>query len=51
MVPQIASNLVNLMKSNKLLAVKNKYKSSKFLKVAEIEELSGRRILELSGRC
>jgi len=51
LVPQIASNLVNLMKSNKLLAVKNKYKSSKFLKVAEIEELSGRRILELSGRC
>merc|ERR1711942_425383 len=51
LVPQIASNLVNLMKSNKLLAVKNKYKGSKFLKVAEIEELSGRRILELSGRC
>ena len=51
LVPQIATNLVNLMKSSKLLAVKNKYKSSKFLKVAEIEELSGKRILELCRKC
>jgi len=51
LVPQIATNLVNLMKSNKLLAVKNKYKSSKFLKVSEIEELSGKRMQELCRKC
>jgi len=49
LVPKIASNLANLMKSNKLLAVKNKYKSTKFLKVAEIGELRGAKIAELSG--
>jgi hypothetical protein len=47
LVPKIASNLVSLMKSNKLMAVKNKYKSSKFLKVAELGELKGARIAEL----
>jgi len=49
LVPKIASNLANLMKSNKLMAVKNKYKSSKFLKVAELGELKGARIAELCG--
>ena len=49
LVPKIASNLSNLMKSNKLLAVKNKYKSTKFLKVAELGELKGAKIAELSG--
>ena len=49
LVPKIASNLASLMKSNKLLAVKNKYKSTKFLKVAELGELKGARIAELSG--
>jgi len=49
LVPKIASNLANLMKSNKLLAVKNKYKSTKFLKVAELGELKGAKIAELSG--
>jgi len=49
LVPKIASNLANLMKSNKLLAVKNKYKSTKFLKVAELGELKGARIAELCG--
>ena len=49
LVPKIASNLASLMKSNKLLAVKNKYKSSKFLKVAELGELKGARMAELCG--
>jgi len=49
LVPKIASNLASLMKSNKLLAVKNKYKSTKFLKVAELGELKGARIAELCG--
>jgi len=49
LVPKIASNLANLVKSNKLLAVKNKYKSSKFLKVAELGELRGERMAELCG--
>jgi len=49
LVPKIASNMANLMKSNKLLAVKNKYKSTKFLKVAELGELKGARIAELCG--
>lgn len=51
LVPKVASNLVSLMKSNKLLAIKNKYKSSKFLKVAQVEELTGEKILELSAGC
>merc|ERR1712142_494371 len=48
LLPRVASNLVSFIKSNKLLAIKNKYKSSKFLKVAELPELTGERILELA---
>lgn len=51
LLPKVASNLVNLMKSNKLPAIKNKFKSSKFLKIAQVEELSGERILQLSAGC
>jgi len=51
LVPQIASNLVSVMKSTKLLAIRNKYKSSKFLKVVEVPELTGEKLLELCEGC
>merc|ERR1712000_797224 len=49
-VPKLATNIVRMNRSTKLQAVRNKYKSGKFMKVAELGELKGDRMLELSGR-
>ena len=46
----MALNMVKLNKQGcKLTAVKSKYKSGKFLKVADLEEVKGGRIMELAG--
>jgi len=50
LVPKLALNMVKLNKQGcKLTAVKSKYKSGKFLKVADLEEVKGGRIMELAG--
>ena len=35
--------------SSKLPAVRNKYKTGKFMKVADLAELKGERIIDLAG--
>ena len=46
----MALNMVKLNKQgSKLTAVKSKYKSGKFLKVSDLEEVKGGRIMELAG--
>merc|ERR1711955_100089 len=50
-LPKIASNVLKVNRSNKLQAVRTKYKSGKFLKVADIEELKSERLVELTGGC
>jgi len=50
LVPKLALNMVKLNKQGcKLTAVKSKYKSGKFLKVSDLEEVKGGRIMELAG--
>jgi len=49
-VPKLATNILKMNRSTKLQAVRNKYKSGKFMKVAELGELKGERMLELAGR-
>merc|ERR1712133_309796 len=50
-LPKIASNVLKVKSNSKLQAVRTKYKSGKFLKVADIEELRSERLLELAGDC
>merc|ERR1712038_1985975 len=49
LVPRLASNLLKMNRANKLQAVRTKYKSGKFLKVADIEELKCDRLVELAA--
>jgi len=49
-VPKLATNILRMNRSTKLQAVRNKYKSGKFMKVADLGELKGERMLELAGR-
>lgn len=48
-VTKLATNMVKMNRSNKLQAVRNKYKSGKFMKVADLGELKGEKIFELAG--
>jgi len=48
-VTKLATNMVKMNRSNKLQAVRNKYKSGKFMKVADLGELKGEKIMELAG--
>merc|ERR1711955_162799 len=50
-LPKVAANVFKMNRSNKLQAVRTKYKSGKFLKVADIEELKSERLVELTGGC
>ena len=47
-LPKVASNVLKVKTNSKLQAVRTKYKSGKFLKVADIEELKSERLLELA---
>merc|ERR1712212_723162 len=49
LVPKLASNMTKMNLGTKLQAVRNKYTSGKFMKVAGIAEAKRGRILELSG--
>jgi len=50
-LPKLAVNVLKMKSSDKLQAVRTKYKSGKFLKVADIDELKSERLYELSGEC
>jgi len=50
-LPKVATNVFKMNRNNKLQAVRTKYKSGKFLKVADIEELKSERLVELTGGC
>ena len=50
-LPRLATNVFKMNRSNKLQAVRTKYKSGKFLKVADIEELKSERLVQLTGGC
>jgi len=48
-VPKLATNMTKMHRSTKLQAVRNKYKSGKFMKVADLGELKSERLVELAG--
>merc|ERR1712012_528143 len=48
-VPKLATNMAKMHRSTKLQAVRNKYKSGKFMKVADLGELKSERLVELAG--
>eukprot|EP00088_Acartia_fossae_P039587 TRINITY_DN4121_c0_g1_i1.p1 TRINITY_DN4121_c0_g1~~TRINITY_DN4121_c0_g1_i1.p1 ORF type:complete len:391 (+),score=106.60 TRINITY_DN4121_c0_g1_i1:34-1173(+) len=48
-LPKLATNVFKMNRNNKLQAVRTKYRSGKFLKVADIEELKSERLIELTG--
>ena len=48
-VTKLATNMVRINRSNKLQAVRNKYKIGKFMKVADLGELKGEKLMELAG--
>eukprot|EP00092_Neocalanus_flemingeri_P015065 GFUD01016272.1.p1 GENE.GFUD01016272.1~~GFUD01016272.1.p1 ORF type:complete len:387 (+),score=101.04 GFUD01016272.1:230-1390(+) len=48
-VTKLAGNMVKMNRGNKLQAVRTKYKSGKFMKVADLGELKGERMIELAG--
>jgi len=50
-VIKLATNLMRIGRSTKLQAVRNKYKSGKFMKVADLAELKGEKLIELAGSC
>jgi len=50
-VIKLATNMMKMSRSGKLQAVRNKYKSGKFMKVAELAELKGEKLTELAGSC
>jgi len=50
-VRKLATNLVGLNPSSKLQAVRNKYKSVKFMKVADLVVLKGEKLLNVAGIC
>merc|ERR1711881_33113 len=49
-VPKLATNMSKMHRSTKLQAVRNKYKSGKFMKVADLGELKSERLMSLT-RC
>jgi len=48
-VVKLATNMVRMNRSSKLQAVRNKYKSRKFMKVADLGELKGEKLIKLAG--
>merc|ERR1712096_188280 len=48
-VTKLATNMVRMNRSNKLQAVRNKYKIGKFMKVADLGELKSERLSELAS--
>ena len=50
-IPRMASNVHKMNRNNKLQAVRTKYRSGKFLKVADIEELKSEKLVELAAGC
>merc|ERR1711887_211507 len=48
-VPKLAANMSKMHRSTKLQAVRNKYKSGKFMKVADLGELKSERLSELAS--
>merc|ERR1711942_337401 len=50
-IPRMASNVYKMNRNNKLQAVRTKYRSGKFLKVADIEELKSEKLVELAAGC
>merc|ERR1711970_1512698 len=48
-VPKLATNMSKMHRSTKLQAVRNKYKSGKFMKVADLGELKSERLSELAS--
>jgi len=48
-VTKLASNMVKMDRTSKLQAVRTKYKSGKFMKVADLGELQGDKMIELAG--
>merc|ERR1712055_802914 len=48
-VPKLATNMTKMHRSTKLQAVRNKYKSGKFMKVADLGELKSERLSELAS--
>merc|ERR1711955_92438 len=48
-VPKLATNMAKMHRSTKLQAIRNKYKSGKFMKVADLGELKSERLVELAG--
>merc|ERR1712142_508373 len=49
-VPKLATNMSKMHRSTELQAVRNKYKSGKFMKVADLGELKSERLMSLT-RC
>merc|ERR1712236_10494 len=49
LVGKLANNIVKMNRSSKLQAVRNKYKSGKFMKVADLGELKSDKIVELAS--
>jgi len=49
LVPKLANNMIKMNSSTKLQAVRNKYTSGKFMKVAGIAEAKRERMLELAS--
>jgi len=48
---KLANNLTKMSFNSKLQAVRNKYRSVKFLKVADLPELKGNKLTELARSC
>jgi len=49
LVAKLASNIVKMNRSSKLQAVRTKYKSGKFMKVADLGELKSEKIVEFAS--
>ena len=48
-VTKLASNMVKMDRTSKVQAVRTKHKSGKFMKVADLGELQGDKMIELAG--
>ena len=48
-LPMLVINMVRMNLSNKLPAIRNKYKTWKFMKVADLAELKSERMNDLAG--
>jgi len=51
LIPRLASNVQKIDRMSNLESIRTKYKSGRFLKVADIEELKGEKLAELAAGC